>query len=389
MRVGIDVRYLSHGLVGGVHTYVYNFVSALTRLEQAQNDQFFLYADTKRPFELEGLPANFTVRLLPWKNKLDSAKSDLILGRLAASDNLDVIHFPANYGFGPRGVPTLITLHDALNIFPLWEATKRDFWRPKTVALTLYLQAMTRPAVRRAAKLITVSEWSARNIVEVSRGKIPLSRIKAIHSAPGTEFGLIEGPTRLEEVRNRLKLPQKFVLADGLKNPGVILRAWERLPAALREEYKIVFFSRYPNLLPVAMKAIEEGKALHIVRPSYPDLVALYNMARLFLFPSWIEGFGLPILEAMACGAPVIASDRGSIPEVGGEAALYHDAEDDAALAKQAEQLLTSPEVWEERRRLGFARSAQFSWERTAAEHYATYAEYQKQIQAAQPALTR
>lgn len=372
MRIGIDVRYLSHGLMGGVHTYVYHVVNELARLET--DDQFFLYADTKRPFELEGqLPANFTVRLLPWRGKLDSAKADLTMAKVAAQDNLDVFHYPANYGFGPRGVPTIITLHDALNIFPLWEATKRDLKRPKTVAQTLYLQTMTRLSLGRAAQLVTVSEHAANNIVEVSKGKIPRSKLTVIHSAPSTEFQPISDRNKLEEVRNRLKLPKNFLLADGLKNPGVILRAWELLPAQIRDEYQLIFFSRRPDLLPVAMKAIQEGRAQHILRPPTEELVALYTMARLFLFPSWIEGFGLPILEAMACGAPVIASDRGSIPEIGGEAALYHDAEDEATLARYIEKLLTSPAEWQARRERGFERAAQFSWAKTAQLHLESY----------------
>jgi glycosyltransferase involved in cell wall biosynthesis len=371
LRIGLDVRYLSHGLLGGVHTYVYQVVRELAQLQTS--DQFFLYADTKRPFELEGLPANFTVRYLPWRNKLDSAKADLAIAKLAAQDRLDVFHFPANYGFGPKGVPTVITLHDALNIFPLWEATKRDLKRPKTVAQTLYLQAMTRLSLRRAAGLITVSEHAAQNIVEVSRGKIPRSKLTVIHSAQSSDFRRINDTASLEEARTRLQLPPKFLLADGLKNPGVILRAWELLPKSLRNEYRLIFFSRRPDLLPIAMKAIQEGRVRHILRPSTEDLIALYNLAELFLFPSWIEGFGLPILEAMACGAPVIASDRGSIPEVGGEAALYHDAEDEGTLARYIEQLLTTPEERHKIQQRGFERAAQFSWSRTAQQHLETY----------------
>jgi glycosyltransferase involved in cell wall biosynthesis len=370
------VRYLSHGLLGGVHTYVYSLVSELAALNT--DHLFFLYADTKRPFELENLPSNFTVRLLRWRNKLDSVKADLTLRQAAAQDNLDVMHYPANYGFGPSGVPTLITLHDALNIFPLWESIKRDLKKPKTVAQTLYLQALTRLSASRATRFITVSNWSARNISEVSRGKIPLENIEVIYSAPGANFRPFENHTRLEEIKQKLKLPNKFVLADGLKNPGVILRAWERLPEYLQKEYKIIFFSRRADLLPVAQKAIQEGRANLLLRPTDEELVALYNLATLFLFPSWIEGFGLPILEAMGCGAPVVASDRGSIPEIGGEAALYHDAEDDEKLAEYLKDLLGTPEKREQLRAMGFKRANEFSWRKAALELLEVYARYSR-----------
>src|SRR5450759_1602434 len=100
MRIGIDVRYLSHGLLGGVHTYEAYFVPALISL--AENQQIFLYADTKQPFELSNLPPNVTVRFLPWRNGLSSIQNDWFMRENMAQDHLDVVHFPANYGFGPK-----------------------------------------------------------------------------------------------------------------------------------------------------------------------------------------------------------------------------------------------------------------------------------------------
>ncbi len=247
--------------------------------------------------------------------------------------------------------------------------------RPKTVGLTLYLQLLTRLTVRRAARVITVSNFSADNISEISQGKIAQNRIKVIYSAASAQFRPLPDPAVLAHARARLDLPPSFVLADGLKNPGVILRAWERLPASLRADTQLIFFSRRANLLPVAEQAIARGQARLLLRPGEDDLIALYNLARIFLFPSWIEGFGLPILEAMACGAPVIASDRSAIPEIGGEAALYHDAEDDATLARYIERLLTSPAESARRRASGFEQARRFSWSRTAQEILSTYHE--------------
>jgi glycosyltransferase involved in cell wall biosynthesis len=137
--------------------------------------------------------------------------------------------------------------------------------------------------------------------------------------------------------------------------------------------YQIVFFSRHPNPLPVVFDAVDAGIAKLLVRPPRKDLMALFSQASIFVFPSWIEGFGLPLLEAMACGAPVIASDRGSIPEVAGEAAIIIDAEDDISLADNISTLLTSPDKAAELRFRGFERASKFKWERTAQDvlnHY-------------------
>ncbi len=156
MRVGIDVRYLSHGLLGGVHTYVASLVPALLRA--APQDEFFLYADAKAPFELETLPANAQLRLLPYGSPLSSLRNDLRLRAWMARDGVDVAHFPANYGFGPAHARKVITLHDEINILPLREIVRGHRKSPRTLAMMTYLHTMSTAAVRQADCLLTVSE---------------------------------------------------------------------------------------------------------------------------------------------------------------------------------------------------------------------------------------
>ncbi len=122
MRIGIDVRYLSHGLVGGVHTYIRCFVPPLIRL--AAEHQIILYADTKHPLELQNMPNHVTVRYLAWHNPLSSLYNDLFMKHQMSQDRLDLIHFPANYGLVHTNVATVITLHDAINILPLRKYTR-------------------------------------------------------------------------------------------------------------------------------------------------------------------------------------------------------------------------------------------------------------------------
>lgn len=362
MRIGIDVRYLSHGLVGGVHTYVAHFVPAL--ITQAAEHEIILYADTKRPFELFDLPDYVTVRLLPYRNGLSSVQHDLFMRRQMAQDRLEVVHFPANYGFGPPGVRTIITLHDAINILPLREIVRGHAKNPRTIAMMTYLHVLTTHALRRADALLTVSAHAAGEIARQTgfdqRGII------AVPHAPTPDLRRIEDSTVLAEVRQRHGLRRPFVLADALKNPATLVRAWQQLPVELRTRYEVVFFARRSDVLPIVSEAVAEGAARLLVRPSREDLIALYSMADAFVFPSWIEGFGIPILEAMTCGTPVIASDRGAIPEVAGNAALLADAEDDATFAHHLALVLGDPTVAQRLREQGFARAAQFSWRGTA-----------------------
>jgi len=375
MRIGIDVRYLSHGLIGGVRNYVAQFVPAV--IEQAPGDQFFLYADTKRDFELDlaKLPGNVTLRVLPYRSPLSSAWLDFVaLRRAMAADRLDLAHFPANYGYGPRGAKTVITLHDALNVMPLVTMLKGKGSRrtPKYLALSVYLHTCSVSAVRHAARLLTVSNIAKQDIVRFCN--YPSTRIDAVPHAPPPGMQRVTDPVTLDDTRHRLGLPARFILADGLKNPAVIVRAWRRLPSEFRAERKIVFFARHEPL-PVVHEAAMAGDACLLRRPSRADLWALFSMADVFVFPSWYEGFGIPILEAMVCGAPVIASDRYSIPEVVGNAALLADAEDDATFAKHLAAVLGSPSEAARLRALGQARASEFSWPRSAAAILHTYRE--------------
>jgi glycosyltransferase involved in cell wall biosynthesis len=369
MRVGIDVRYLSHALLGGVHTYVASLVPALLRA--APDDAFYLYADEKAPFELEALPDNAQLRLLPYGSPLSSVANDLRLRDWMARDAVDVAHFPANYGFGPAGARTLITLHDEINILPLPAILRGHRKQARTMVMMTYLHALTTAAVRRADCLLTVSEHARRRIAEV--GVIPAERIVAVHSAPPPGTQRVDDAAVLEGVRKQFGLNGRFILADALKNPAVLLRAWARLDAPLRDSVIVVFFCRTPNLPVEVRNAVARNSVRVFIRPTRAELLALYSMSDAFVFPSWIEGFGLPVLEAMACGAPVIASDRGSLPEVVGDAGLICDAEDDAALAALLTLILTQPAVADQQRRLGFAHAARFTWDRTACGVLAAY----------------
>jgi len=370
LRIGIDVRYLSHGLLGGVHTYIKHFVPAL--LAQAPEHQIFLYADNKRPFELADLPNNTTLRVLPYRNGLSSVQHDVwTLKQWMRRDKLDVAHFPANYGFAPPGVPAVITLHDEINIMPWWDIIKGHPKNARTVVMMTYLHLCSTQAVRQAKLILTVSEYARQQIADV--GRLDLKRIVPIHHAPTPDLRRVTEAECLEAVRRKYGLTRPFILADALKNPAVVLRAWERLPEALRQQYHIVFFGRRPDVLPAVPQAVEKGYAHFLLRIPREDLVALYSQAQAFVFPSWIEGFGIPVFEAMVCGAPVIASDRGSLPEVVGGAGLLMDAEDDAVLAGHLTQILTQPAEAERWRQLGFARVAQYSWPKVAQQILTNY----------------
>ena len=312
-----------------------------------------------------------TIRYLAWHNSLSSAYNDLFMKHQISQDRIDVMHFPANYGFGPHDVATVITLHDAINILPLREIIRGHAKNYRTLLMMTYLHYVTQVAIRKADLLLTVSPY-ARNEIARNSGYDP-GKIVPVPHAPTPDLRRITDQQILDDVRKRFGLDGPFVLADALKNPAVLIKAWRLLPNEIRESRQLAFFARRPDPLPIVQEAVASNEARLFVRPLRADLIALYSMAEAFVFPSWIEGFGIPILEAMVCGAPVIASNRGAIPEVAGNAALYTDAEDAETLAKHLIRVLSSPAEAERLRCQGFKRAARFSWDSTAKQILAGY----------------
>ncbi|MGD9904516.1 MAG: glycosyltransferase family 4 protein [Vicinamibacterales bacterium] len=360
LRIGIDARYLSHGLVGGVHTYLTRLLPEL--IAAAPDDRFHLYADTKAPFELEA-PVGVTVRTLPWRHPGSSVWTDWVrLQRAMARDRIDVGFFPANHGFGPAGAATVVTVHDALNLLPLAETFRPHGHArtPRSLLTAAYLKAATTASIRRATRIVTMSAYS-RDTIVAACGRAPEDFAVVHHGAPPK---IPVGAAEIAGVVAATGVRPPFVLADGLKNPSVLLEARERRRGDA-DPLSYVFFARHARVLPELAAAADRGAVRLLVRPSSAELAALYAAAAVFAFPSWVEGFGIPLLEAMTYGAPIVAAARGSIPEVAGPAAILFDPEDAGALAEALDRA-TDPAEAARLRAAGTERVRGFTWRRSA-----------------------
>lgn len=370
MKIGFDARYLTHSLIGGVHTYTTHLALELPALAPA--DEFFYYVDTKSPNELREVPANVTVRTLEWRSAWSTVVNDLAIARWMERDAVDVAHFPGNYG--PRGPYALVvTVHDALNLFRMAEHWRGFGRRPRQVALMAYLGWKTRRAIADADLILTTSEFARREIAR--RSRCPLERITPVHEAAGAEFRHLTDEVVLQDGRARLLERPLTILADGIKNPAALIEAYRAVPGETRNRTELLFFSRELEPRPAVAAALREPGVRYLARPTTADLVLLMNLASVFAFPSWYEGFGLPLVEAMACGAPVIAAARGAIPEVLGGAGLLFDLEDPATFSRHLTTVLENEGLRRGLKERSLGRARDFSWQAAAAKTLDAYRE--------------
>ena len=153
-----------------------------------------------------------------------------------------------------------------------------------------------------------------------------------------------------------------------------MLRSYRALPSEIQDKTSLVFFSRRAVSEPV-QRSEDAGESVVFMQPDTDTLVGLYNLADVFVFPSWYEGFGLPVLEAMACGTPVIASSRGSLPEVIGDAGFVVDAEDHHAIATTISRLFMDELDHVSWQAQALNRASMFSWDKSAAQMVEIYQE--------------
>ncbi len=301
--------------------------------------------------------------------------------RLLRQLRADVVHF--TNGMVPLAcpVPSVVTIHDmSLTMYPGFHPARRVLLNRPFVNL----------AAKRASAIITVSEAAKRDIVSLYG--IDPSRVHVVHEAAAPEFRVIHDPFELQRVRERHGLAERFILYVGTieprKNLPALIEAFARRRVAGDLPHQLVCAGPYGWLSDDIEAQIDRLRVRDAVRFTgyvpFADLPAIYNLAEMFVFPSVYEGFGLPVVEAMACGTPVVTGRVAALNEVTGDAAEQVESLDAVTLGDALVALATHRERREELARLGRLRARAFSWERAAAETLQVYREA-----AAQPATAR
>jgi glycosyltransferase involved in cell wall biosynthesis len=300
------------------------------------------------------------------------------VGLLRASrrESLDLLHCPY---FAPpllSPIPTVVTIHDVIPLLlPEYGAH---------AAGRIYT-ALSATAARRARAVIAVSECSKRDIVRTLG--LPAERIHVIGNAADESYQPVRDPRLLSAVRERYGLGERFILYVGgfdvRKNVLRLVRAYARVRKQFAEPHQLVVAGRFRfaghRLYPDPRKLVRElGLESEVVFTGQireQDKPPLYSAATVFAFPSLYEGFGMPVLEAMACGAAVVTSNSSALPEVAGDAAVLVDPTDVEAIGKAILALVEDPSRRAVLGEAARARAAHFSWAAVAKQTLAVYAQ--------------
>jgi len=372
----------------GIGRYVVNLAQAMMPL-LSKDDRLILLADPAQPspWDLTAL-AGERVQVVDVPLSPFFLRQQWVVPRLLRSLGANVYHSP--YYLMPYwpGVPAVVTVYDLIPLL-----------FPQRVSPTarLLFRWMTALALRAASCVIVISQATRRDLLTLYH-LLP-QKVTAIPLAADGGFNPLP-PTEVERVRCKYSLPEDYLLYLGINKPHKnlvrLIDAFSRITRRPEpfvpgpkdqgpveghhaSRFTLVIAGAWDSRYPEPRQRAQALGLENVVRFLGPvpeaDLPALYSGATLFVFPSLYEGFGLPVLEAMACGTPVVCSNTSSLPEIVGQAALTFDPLDVEEMAAKIEQVLRNEALREEMREKGLRQAARFSWERTAQETLKVYKE--------------
>lgn len=373
MRIGIDARMFHKA---GIRRYVKELILNLSKIDL--KNQYIVYLSSMDfNNEFKGLNSNFRIVYLKQPNF--SIREQLSLILQLQKEKLDLLHTTFDFGVPLWPVSNVVvTVHDA-------------FFGPNTFfknyKTRMFYQLLTRYSVSRSSKTIVISDFIQKKLFRYLPNMCNRNtdKIKVIPNGVGIEFFPVTNQEELEQLKRKYNITNKYIFCVGSfasknKNLLRILAAFCKLPTSLIENYRIVIAGEMLNRVPEVMPLIKELKAKNfIICLGYiPDqeLPVLYRNAEIFIFPSLHEGFGIPILEAMASGTPVITSNITAMPEIAGNAALLVDPFNCDEIRDAIVKILTTPHVKKELSEKGIRRAKEFSWSKTAQRTLEVYEEF-------------
>lgn len=361
MKIGIDSRMYKES---GVGRYIRNLLINLQKLDKNNQYFIFLLKDTYDTLEYHN---NFTKVLASfhWYGVSEQIKFPKLLTKL----NLDLMHFPHfNVPFFYQG-KFVVTIHDLIHQhFQMRRATTLD---PITYKIKqLGYKLVFKNAISKAVKILVPSNYVKGLLVR--QWGINGNEVVVTHEAVDDKIVAIANSLS----QKKLKIKSPYIFYVGNAHPHKNIEGLIRVFRDLREKYphlQLVLTGYDHYFWQKVMKEYQYQDIIYTGQVSDEELAALYKNARLFVMPSFEEGFGMPLLEAMAGGCPVVSSNAGSLPEVGGDAALYFDPADMRDMGDKIGRVLTDNSLRNNLIKKGKQRVKVFSWEKLARQTLEVY----------------
>jgi glycosyltransferase involved in cell wall biosynthesis len=355
MKVGIDIHSIGKQQTGN-ETYIRNLVDNLIDLDSKNTDYHLFYTHNDKMPTAEHVQQT---RISPHQSIF---RIPFVFPYQLRKQKIDVAHF--QYVVPPvTNCPAVVSIHDiSYEYHP-------EFFNPlecKRMKLLIPFSA------RKSKQVITISEYSKKQIME--KYNISDNKITVTYCGVDEKFCVLDNDADIERSLLRFGIQKPFILAVGnlqpRKNIERLIRAYSKLRSSGKVDLDLVLVGQVRWGSEAIFEEVESlgvKNNIHITGyVSEEELIALYNKATLFVFPSLYEGFGLPLVEAMACGTPVISSNASCLPEVGGDAAYYFDPYSENGMMKAIEDVANSTSVQEKLIQNGFERASNFSWKSTA-----------------------
>lgn len=365
MNIGIDASRANRVAKTGTEWYSYNLILELAKIDS--RNRYFLYSPDKLGGQLAQLPGNFTEKVLTWPPRY--LWTMLRLSWEMCRQAPDVLFVPAHI------IPLVSPAKTVTTIMDIGFVSKSELYPQKELK---YHNFGLRQAIKKASRILTISEFTKQEMVK--QCKINPERIQVIHL--GFDAGVFrpeKDQAKIEAVLQKYKIPadNPFFLYIGRleekKNtPGLIKAFAEYKKGAGKNYCKLVLVGspghNYEEVRELIAKFSLERDIIETGWVEKEDLPILLSASRVFVFPSFYEGFGLPLLEAMSCQTPILASRAASIPEVTGGAALLFDPYDVQDMAGAMRKVTGSDGLRQELVQRGVKRVTDFSWEKCARE---------------------
>jgi glycosyltransferase involved in cell wall biosynthesis len=360
MRIGIMLRSIDEK--GGVGVYTRNIVRELLQLD-SKNEYVLFYASPSN----RGLFADHKNVTEQWVKGLNKAIWDQIaIPRACRQERIDVLFHPKFTVPLLAPCKVVMTVHGADWLIPE-QAQYYPWWDVK------YMQTMLPLYFKKCSAVISVSQETTDNFNRIL--KLPEGKLQTIYFAPARHFKRITDAGELERVKARYHLPDRFILTltkrkgDNRKNLGQVFKAYGCYHERTTQPHKLIVGGTDCHLFRDEYSLPMDGYGCDILFPDWidqADMPSVFSLASLYLYPSNLEAFPIPITEAMACGTPILTSNVNGLREIAGDAALLINPSDTEAIANGISNILSDKQLCESLSQKGLERSALFGWDRCA-----------------------